>query len=185
MFGTEEKSSPLKPLLFALVAILIGGGVFWFMSSRKTAAITISRLDFYAAHTTFASKPGTMQIVGQPAQSVDDLYVVATVHLDNKLNFPVFLDSVNATYTAPDDSVIEAKAPHAADVARIEESFPALTPLMANPLPLDPAIAPGASIQGTVLLHFAGLTEQTWKARKSATLTINFTHQPPQTIPIQ
>ena len=51
----------------------------------------------------------------------------------------------------------------------------------ATPAAQSPA---GATTEGTILLHFPGLTEQTWKARKSAVLTLNFTHQPPQTVTI-
>jgi len=56
--------------------------------------------------------------------------------------------------------------------------------MLPNPLPLNDGIPAKLTVEGTVLLHLPGLTQQTWKEHKSTTLTVNFIHQAPQTIAI-
>jgi len=182
MFGSEEKTSPLKPVLILLAILLLGGATFWFMNTRQSAALSIPKTQLYAAHTTTAAAAGGGNIVGQAAEADDDLYVAVTLHLKNNLNLPLFIDNLTATYTDATDATLDTRALGHTDLTRTEEIFPALTPLMPNPFPLGDAIPTHATTEGTVLLHFPGLTEQTWKARKSAVLTLNFTHQPPQTV---
>jgi len=184
MFGSEEKTSPLKPVLILLALLTLGGAAFWFMSTRQSAALSVPKVQLYAAHTTTAAAAGGGHIVGQVAESGDDLYVAVTLHLKNNLSLPLFIDTVAATYTDATDATMDTRALGHIDLARTEDIFPALTPLTPNPFPLNLAIPAGATTEGTILLHFPGLTEQTWKARKSAVLTLNFTHQPPQTVTI-
>jgi hypothetical protein len=182
--GPASQSSPVKPLAAALVLLLLVGVLVYYLNPRQTAVLTLPGVQLYPTHTVFAAPPGAVHIIGHTQRAEDDLYVIATVHLENKLRLPIFIVSVDATCTAPDGSVLDARAPAPSSLARVEESFPALTPLISNPLSFDPAIGPGATTEGAVLLQFPGLTEATWKARKSATLTVNLAHQQPQTIAI-
>jgi len=187
MFGSEEKTSPVKTILTGLICCLIGAGVFWYFQTRTTAVLSASNTQIFAPHTTFAAKGDGFHVVGQLGESEDDLYVVTTLSIKNNLNIPIFLNSIDATYTAPDDSVMDTKAISPADTARVEASFPDITPMMnagTKPFPLTDAIPANATVEGTVLLHFSGLTAQVWRSRKSATMTANFTHQAPQTITI-
>jgi hypothetical protein len=182
--GPSQQSSPLKGILIAVVVLAaVAVGVFY-LGPHRTAEITIPKTHLYAAHTTSKSLPGAPHIVGQLAESENDLYVVATLNIKNNLPIPIYLDNVTATYTSPEDTVLDARAPSATDLSRLEEIFPALSPLMPTPLPLSEGIPAKSTVQGTVLLHFPGLTEQTWKEHKSITLTLNYIHQSPQTIPI-
>ena len=183
--GPAPESSPVRSILIAAVVLAaIAIGVFYF-GPHRTAEITIPKTQIYAAHTTSKdTSAGEMHIVGQLAESENDLYVIATLHLKNNLPVPIYINNVTATYTTPQDTVIDARAPGASDLARIKEIFPALVPMLPNPIPLDDGIPAKSAVEGTVLLHFPGLTEQTWKERKSTTLTINFVHQSPQTITI-
>jgi hypothetical protein len=181
--GPTQQSNPLKMLPIALVILAIIGAAIYYLNPRSTADIIVSKTQLYAAHTT-SQDTSSMHIIGQLAESENDLYVIATVNIKNNLPIPIFLDNITATYTTPQDTVLEARAPSASDLARLEEIFPALTPLMTTPLSLSDSIPAKSTVQGTVLLHFPGLTEQTWKEHKSTTLTLNYIHQTPQTVPI-
>jgi len=183
--GPAQQSSPLKGILIAAVVLIaIAAGVFY-LGPHRTADITIPKTQLYAAHTTSKdTSDSQMHIVGQRAESENDLYVVATLNIKNNLPIPIYLDNITATYTSPEDTVLDSRAPSAADLSRLEEIFPALTPLMQTPLSLSEGIPAKSTVQGTVLLHFSGLTEQTWKEHKSTTLTLNFIHQSPQTVSI-
>jgi hypothetical protein len=181
--GPAQTGSPVKSILIAVVVLAAIAAGIYYLNPRSTANITVPATQLYAAHTTSNdTASGEMHIVGQLAESENDLYVIATLNVHNNLPIPIFLDSVTATYTTPQDTVIDTRAPSAADLARLEQIFPALTPLLPTPFPLSDAVAAKSTVQGTVLLHFPGLTEQTWKQRKSTTLTVNFTHQAPQTV---
>jgi len=182
--GPAPQTSPLKSILIAIVILVAIAAAVFYLNPRKTAELTISNVQLYAAHTATNSQSDGFRIVGQAAETDDDLYIVATVNLQNKLRFPIFIQSIDATYTTADNTFDTAKALGPADITRLEETFPALTALMSNPLSFDPGIEPSATAKGTILLHFSGLTEKSWKARKSATLTVNLAHQNPQTTPI-
>jgi len=182
--GPTPQSSPLKSFLIAVALLAAVAAAVFYFTPRKTAELSVPKVELYAAHTTTTGQRGDFNVVGQLGESENDLYVAVTLRVENKLHLPIFINSVDATYATPADTVIDTKALSLADVSRIEQTFPALTPLMSNPLSFDPAIAPGSASQGTILLHFSGLTQQDWKARKSATLTVNLAHQDPQTITI-
>jgi len=182
--GPAPQTSPLKGILIAIAILAAIAAAVFYLNPRKTADLAVSNVQLYAAHTTTNSQQNGFRIVGQAAETDDDLYVIATVTLQNKLRLPIFIQSIDATYTTTENTFDTAKALSPTDVARLEQSFPALTPLMPNQLSFDPAIGPGSTAKGTALFHFSGLTEKSWKARKAATLTVNLAHQNPQTIPI-
>ena len=182
--GPAPERSPLKAILIALAILIVVAVAVFYLNPRKTAELSVPKVQLYAAHTTFNAESGGVHVIGQGAHTEDDLYVVATVHIEDKLRLPIFIDTVTSTYTTSSDETLDTTAPNAADLARIEESFPALTPMMSHPLDRQTQIASGAPVEGTVLLHFPGLTEKDWKARKSATLTVHLAHQAPQTITI-
>ena len=180
--GPAPQTSPLKSILIAIILLAAIATAVFYLNPRKTADLTVSNVQLYAAHTTTNSQQNGFHIVGQAAEIDNDLYVIATVNLQNKLRLPIFIQSIDATYTTTDNTFDTTKALSPTDVARLEETFPVLTPLMPNPLSFDPAIDPGSTAKGTVLFHFSGLTENSWKARKSATLTVNLAHQNPISI---
>ncbi len=182
--GPTPERSPLKAVLLALTVLIVVAAAVFYLNPRKTAELSVPKVQLYAAHTTFNAESGGVHVIGQGAHTEDDLYVVATVHIEDKLRLPIFIDTVTSTYTTSDNETLDTTAPNTADLARIEESFPALTPMMSHPLDGQTQVGPGDTVEGTVLLHFPGLTEIDWKARKSATLTVNLAHQAPQTITI-
>ena len=179
--GPTQQSSPLKGILIAIAVLTAVAIAVFYLTPRKTAELSVPKVQLYAAHTSTASRVGDMNVIGQLGESENDLYVATTLRIENKLHLPIFVESIDSTYTTPEGSVIDTKALSLSDISRIEETFPAISPLMANPLPFEPTIAPGTTTEGTVLLHFSGLTEQDWKIRKSATLTVNLARQSPQT----
>ncbi len=137
-------------------------------------------------HTVFQSD----SIVVGPATAEDDLFVATTIRLDNKLRVPTTIDTINCTLTTADGGVLTLPAAQKDEIPLTEQSFPALKPLLLQPLLRESTIAPGQSLTGTVLLHFP-ISQSLWDARKSAVLTIGLYNQPsltltiPKTIPKQ
>src|ERR1700679_1945274 len=88
----------LIPMLVIAAIVMTAVGVAVYMlNPRKTAEITVQKTELFAPHTEFKQMPGSGQIIGAPAESEDNLYVVATVSITDKLRLPIFLDSVSAT----------------------------------------------------------------------------------------
>jgi hypothetical protein len=180
--GPAPESSPLKSILIAVaVLIAIAAAVFYF-NPRKTAELTVTKTELVAQ--TADAKHSVGGIVGQPVETDNDLYVVVTLRIENKLRLPIFINGINAAYTPSDDAPIAVQSMRASDLPRVEEIFPTIKPLMTNPLTFDNGIDPKSAIEGTVLLQFPGITEAAWKSRKTATLTVDLAHQDPQTVTI-
>jgi len=172
--------NPLIPklLIAGAVMVLVGAGVYM-LNPRKTAVITVQKTDIFAPHTEFKQTPGSGQVIGAPAETEDDVYVVTTVSIADKLRLPIFLDSVSATMTS-DAGSLQATNVSALDLPRLEQTFPQITPLVsppaAPPLHFEDAVSPGATRVGTIVFLFPHISAQAWAAKKSATLTVYLAH---------
>jgi len=176
--------SPLPAILGAAgILIVIAAAVLYF-NPRKTAELTVTKVQIFAAHTETKALPGTTHIIGSQQHADDDLYVVLTVRLTDKLRLPLFIKDETAVLTAPDHSVAESSAIQVPDLQNLYTTFPALQKLASEPLARDTQVGPGQSAEGMVLLHFPGATEANWTSRQSATLTLDLFHQSPQSVTI-
>jgi hypothetical protein len=122
-------------------------------------------------------------IVGSQAQAEEELYVLATVRIDDKLRLPLFLKDLTGTLTTADGSVVTTSAVEKNDLAGLYITFPALKPLVSAPLLRETEIPPGQHAEGMVLLHFP-VDQATWDQRKSAIVTIDLNHQDSLTVEI-
>jgi hypothetical protein len=152
----------------------------YMLNPRKTAEITVQKTEVFAPHTEFKQTPSSSQIVGAAAASEDDVYVVATLRIQDKLRLPIFLTNTSATMTNEDGSTLEATVVPPLDLPRLEQTFPQIVPLVSAPAPppleFEDAIAAGTTRAGTVVLLFPQTTEKQWRAKKSATLTVHLAH---------
>lgn len=133
-------------------------------------------------HTVYKS---LSKVVGHEDEAQDDLYVVTTVRIDNRLKIPLTINEITGTLTPADESVdpITSTAVEKSDLDNLYITFPALKPLSSAPLLRETAIEPGGHAEGMVLLHFP-ITKDDWDKSKSASVTINFYHQDPLTVPL-
>jgi hypothetical protein len=172
--------NPLIPKLViaAVVMVLIAAAVYM-LNPRKTAVIAVQKAEIFAPHTEFKQMPGSGRIIGAAAESEDNVYVVATVSITDKLRLPLFLDSVSATMTT-DAGSLQATNVSPLDLPRLEQIFPQITPLLSAPgvppLRFQDVVSPGATRVGTVVFLFPQTSAKAWAAKKSATLTVNFAH---------
>jgi hypothetical protein len=172
--------NPLIPkLVIAGVVMILIGVAIYMLNPRKTAVITVQKTELFTPHTEFKPMPGNNQLIGAQAESEDNVYVVATVSITDKLRLPLFLDSVSASMTT-DTGSTQATNVSPLDLPRLEQIFPQMTPLLsppvAPPLRFEDAVSPGATRVGTVVFLFPHLSAKDWAAKKSATLTVNFAH---------
>ena len=196
MFDPAADRSYLKAILIAVgVLALIGFAVFWF-NPHKVASAQITGEQLFAAHTqtgSLAAKgaskmPGGMRVIGDKDQSAanagveDNLYVVANVHIDNKLRLPIFVSGVTADIVNAQGQTSTVRAVDSQDIPRLEALFPELKPMLPHPIVDGEQAAPGATAEGQVVLPFPSLNEAAWHTKKSATLTLELAHQDPLTI---
>jgi hypothetical protein len=173
--------NPLIPkLVIAGVVMILLCVAVYMLNPRKTAEIKVQKTELFAPHTELKQMPSSSQIIGAPAQSEDDIYVVATVSITDKLRLPIFLDSVSATMTTDTGSATQATNVSPLDLPRLEQIFPQMTPLVsppaAPPLRFEDAVSPGATRVGTIVFLFPQISAKAWSAKKSATLTVNLAH---------
>jgi hypothetical protein len=179
-FSQTERRSILVPALIAVVVIGTIAALAFFYLPRHTADAAVTHVAILPTHTAFKTDS---KVVGHVDPSEDDLYVLATVRVDNHLHVPLFLKDITATLTSADDSVTTTSAVEERDLASLYTTFPALKPLASVPLARESAIDPRGHGEGMVLLHFP-IPQSLWDQRKGATITLDFYHQGSLTIPI-
>jgi hypothetical protein len=171
----------LIPMLVIAAIVMTAVGVAVYMlNPRKTAEITVQKTELFAPHTEFKQTPSSSQIIGAAAVSEDDVYVVATLRIQDKLRLPIFLTNTSAAMTKNDGTTLEATVISPLDLERLEQTFPQILPLVSAPAPpplqFEDAIAAGTTRVGTVVLLFPQTSEKQWRAKNSATLTVRLAH---------
>ncbi len=168
-----------KLVIAGAVMIVVAAAVYW-LNPRKTAEITVQKTELFAPHTVFNELPSSSKVIGAQAETEDDVYVVATLRIEDKLRLPITLTNTSATVTTRAGSTIEATVVSSVELPRLEEMFPQILPLVsppaAPPLQFEDAIAAGATRVGTVVLLFPQTSEKDWHAKQSATLTVHLAH---------
>jgi hypothetical protein len=176
--------SKLPAIAIAAVVLIAAAGAFFYFNPSKPAEISVTGVQIYAAHTEMRAMKGGTHIIGAAPHMDNDLYIVLTVKLTDKDRAPLFIKDETAILTAPDHTILESSAIQKGELANVYAAFPQLQALASTPLARDTEIAPGQTAEGMVLLHFPGATEANWHPRESATLTLDFFHQPSQTVTI-
>ncbi len=179
-FAQPERRSFLLPALIALAVLaLVFVGIYLYVPQR-TADLTVTHLAVLPTHTVFNSDS---KVVGRQAPFEDDLYILATVRVDNHLKQPLTLDDISGAITAPDGADTTTSALQKNDLPNLYAVFPALVPLASAPLLRESIIQPGGRAEGMVLLHYP-IPQAEWDQRKSASITLKFYNQDPITVPL-
>ena len=172
-FSQAERRSYTAPALIALAILGIGIGVFFWRTPLRAVDVTVPHVAILPTHTVF---PSGTRVVGMPDPAEDAFYVVATVHVHNRLRVPVFIKDITGTLTASDDSVLTASAAEKTDLPNLYITFPNIKPLTSAPLYRETTIQPGADAEGMVIVDFP-ITQEVWDKRKSASITLDLYHQ--------
>jgi hypothetical protein len=184
-FAQPERRNFALPILLALGVLAIAAGLLAYFFPYKKPQLAITQSSVYVARSVFAKQNfanGT-DVVGQGASTEEDLYVLATVHLDNPLKVPLTLNDFTATITAADGSQMKVGGVEKPDLATVFTAFPALKAMVGTPLLRESVVAPGQSADGTILLPFP-ISKAAWDQRQTAIVTIEFYREPPVTVTI-
>ncbi len=178
-FAQPARRNLLVPVLVAFLILGIALVLVLRNTPRSTADLAILKTSLYPTHTVYKAES---LVVGRD-NIEDNLYVLTTVRVEDKLKLPLFIKDMTATLVTAEGETIEASAVQKQDLPNLYTSFPALRPLSSSPLLRETLINPGETSVGMVLLRFP-VTEEAWKERRSATLNIALYHQGPVSIEI-
>jgi hypothetical protein len=176
-FAQPARRNLLVPVLLAFLILGIVLALVLKFTPHKTADLAITRTAIYPAHTVFRSE--SIIVANQHAE--DDLYVLTTLRIDDRLHLPLFLKDFTATLTTAEGEEITTSAVEKQDLDNVYTSFPALKPLASEPLLRETMISPGRSAEGMVLLHFP-VTKEIWDHRRTAVLNVDLYHQGEQEV---
>lgn len=176
-FAQSDRRNLLAPVLVAFVLLGVVLALVLRYTPHKTADVSITGTSLYPAHTVF--KSDSILVGSDHAQ--DDLYVLASLRIQDRLNLPLFLKDFTATLITADGEELHTSAAEKQDIPALFITFPPLEKLASTPLLRETLIPPGQSAEGMVLLHFP-VTLATWNTRKSATLNVDLYHQGPISI---
>jgi hypothetical protein len=171
-FAQPARRNLLAPVLLAFLILGIVLALLLRFTPHRTADLTITRTTVYPTHTVF--KSDTIVVANQ--RSEDALYVLTTLHIDDRLRLPLFLKDFTATLTTAEGEEITTSAVEKLDLENVYTSFPGLKPLASEPLLRDTMISPGQSAEGMILLHFP-VTKEVWDHRRTAVLNVDLYHQ--------
>jgi hypothetical protein len=183
-FSQSASRNYATPILLALVILGAAFALYAHLQPVRTIDITVPHLSVFTAHTIFKSDgPANIKdiTVIRDAKYQDDLYVIATLDLQNNLKFPAFIKDITATFTTPEGELLTSSAVEKNDLPNLYVSFPDLKKMATTPLLRETTIPPGQSAEGMVIFHFSG-GQAAWDERKAASVSIDFYHQPSQTV---
>lgn len=175
-----DHNNPVPKFLLAAAVMTVVGIAIFMLNPRKTAEISVQKVDIFAPHTVMNATAGVNKIIGEAASSEDDLYVVATIKVTDKLRLPISIDSYSATLTMAGGGTVDATVIAGNYLPRVGDTFPQFLPLVqppaARPIKFDDSIGPGETLVGTVVLLFPNASEKDWHAKKSAILHVSLAH---------
>ena len=178
-FNQPDRRNLLAPVLIAFLLLGIAIALVVRYTPHSVAEVKVSHTAVYPAHTVF--KSDTI-LVGRD-RSQDDLYVLVTVNIIDRLNLPIFLKDFTGILVTADGEQVAGTAAQKNDLENLYTTFPAIRALSSSPLLRETLINPGASADGMVVLHFP-VSADMWNHRRSAKLNIDLYHQGPISVAI-
>ena len=181
-FAQAERRNLLVPGIVVAILAIAALTCVWFFAPHRTAEVQITNVAYKSLHTEMPTQFATgPHVVGHADTAQDDIYVLATVRIHDDLTLPLFIKDFTGTLTSPDDSELTTSAVEKNDLDQVYAAVPGLKSISVPPLLREIEIAPDATAQGVVMLHYA-VPETLWQQRKSASITIDFYHQDPITV---
>jgi len=172
-FTQAERRNFAVPALIAFAILAVVAGILLLRTPLRAADLAVTHTATLPTHSVYVTDT---KLIGVPDAAVDAFYVLATVHIHNRLHVPLFINDITGALTAPDGSVVTASAAEKSDLPNLYISFPKLKPLASAPLLRESTIPPGSDAEGMVVFSFP-IAADAWTNRKSAAVTVRFYHQ--------
>lgn len=172
---TKGTSHVVVASVIATVVVSLAIAVYVIVGQKPP--VVVGEILAVTAHQMHAETSGfDANGAPMPQESFDQVYVFTQVRLHNQSEAPVFLMNMLTNAALP-DGIHSSYAASATDYDRIFLAYPTLPVPHGKALPLDTTIAPGATVEGTMVSAFR-LTKAEWEARKDLSFTFAFRYQP-------
>ena len=112
-----------------------------------------------------------------PQDKFDQVLVFAHVKLHNQSKLPLFLYQSFMNVTVADGTINIIDVAPATDYLRAFKAYPELASFQGTPLPSEPTIQPGQTIEGDIVAS-SRMSKQDWDARKGVDFSFSFRYQP-------
>jgi hypothetical protein len=172
---TKGSSHPITAGIFAavVVSLAIAG---YFIAGRKPPAMTgeIEQVWAHPQHTETSGFDANGAAMAK--EQFDQVYVFALVKLHNQSQLPLYLHNIMTNATL-DDGIHSSYAATASDYDRVFLAYPKMPVPHGKGLSSQATIAPGETIEGTIVSAFR-LTKDQWDARKKLDFTFGIQYQP-------
>jgi hypothetical protein len=178
-FAQSERRNYLVPGLIVLAIVAIAAALIYKFTPHRIADVTVTHTTAVPIHTV---TPSPIKLsAANPGQ--DDLYVLATVRIDDKLKLPLFIKDITGTLTTPDGEDGHQRHRERTSSTTSTPPFHNSSRWPAHHSSRETAIQPNDHAEGMVLLHFP-VDQATWDKRTSATITITTYSQGDLTVTI-
>jgi hypothetical protein len=176
--GEELTKGSSNALLASVIAaVLVSLAIFLYIRLGEKPPPAVGEVTNVTAHLMHR-ETAALDAAGaaMPQEKFDQVLVFAHVKLHNQSKQPLFLHQSMANITL-DDGIHTSYAAIPSDYDRAFKGYPELAPFRGTPLPSEPSLQPGETIEGDVLAAFR-LEKPEWDARKGLDYTFGFRYQP-------
>jgi|SRR6185437_3979495 hypothetical protein len=181
--ASSSDRNPVVAVVLAFVIMVAVAATIYLLIPHKLTDLTVSKVDVFAPHTEFkGSQSGSVHVLGEQAQSEDDLYVVAHISITNTWKQRMFISGWSATAMFADGSTLDSTLVAKSELPRLEQIFPQIASLATQPIGDGDQLDPGVTHTGDIVLLFPNITQDQWNKKRSAVLTINLHEHVSQTV---
>ena len=172
---TKGSSNALVPSVIAALVVMVA--IFLYVKLGEKPPVGVGEVTNVQAHQMHR-ETSAFDAAGaaMPQEKFDQVLVFAHVKLRNQSKMPLFLHQAMANVTL-DDGIHTSYVATPTDYERAFKGYPELAPFHGNPLPSEPTLQPGESVEGDILASFR-VDKQQWDARKGLDFTFGFRYQP-------
>jgi hypothetical protein len=172
---TKGSSNALLPSVIAALVVIVA--ILLYVKLGEKAPVAAGEVTNIQAHQMHR-ETSAFDAAGaaMPQEKFDQVLVFAHVRLRNQSKVPLFLHQAMVNVSL-DDGIHTSYAATPTDYERAFKGFPDLAPFHGTPLPSEPTIQPGQSLEGDILASFR-LDKEQWNARKGLDFTFGFRYQP-------
>lgn len=171
------KGSGNALLASVIAAVLVSVAIFLYIRLGEKPPPAVGEVTNVTAHLMHR-ETAAVDAAGaaMPQDRFDQVLVFAHVKLHNQSKQPLFLHQAMANITL-DDGIHTSYVATPTDYERAFKGYPELGPFHGNPLPSEPSLQPGQTIEGDVLSAFR-MEKPEWDARKGLDYAFGFRYQP-------
>ena len=161
-----------------IAVVLVSAAVtIYVISGEKPPASTGEIIDVWAhpMHSETSGWDANGAVI--PKESIDQVLLFTHVKLHNQGKLPLFLHQAFMNVTTADGTVNTIDVAPATDYLRAFQAYPELAPFRGNPLPTEPTVEPGQTIEGDIVAS-SRMSKEEWDSRKAVDYTFGFRYQP-------